>query len=59
MVGAARAQGIGRLVGEYLPTAKNKMVRDLYSQMGFSACNGRWELDLRQFTELKTFIHQK
>lgn len=59
MVHAARAQGIERLVGEYLPTAKNKMVKDLYAQMGFMDSDGKWVLDLPQFKELKTFIHQK
>src|SRR5262245_51716057 len=56
MTKEARKVGIDRLIGEYLPTAKNKMVRDIYSQMGFTHLNGKWELDLRQFTEFKTFI---
>ena len=56
MVHAARAQGIERLVGEFLPTAKNKMVQELYPQMGFSSANGKWELNLRQFEERKTFV---
>ena len=57
--GKARQQGIRLLVGEYLPTAKNKMVQDLYDQMGFVPQAGKWELDLRQFKELKTFIKAK
>jgi FkbH-like protein len=32
----ARARGCTRLEGIYLPTAKNEMVRDFYSRMGFS-----------------------
>jgi FkbH-like protein len=32
----AQASGCSRLVGMYLPTAKNEMVRDHYPRMGFS-----------------------
>jgi FkbH-like protein len=35
---AARARSLGarRLIGEYLPTAKNELVRDLYPRLGFT-----------------------
>jgi FkbH-like protein len=56
MAKQARQAGVYRLVGEYLPTAKNKMVMDLYLQMGFNQSNGKWELDLRKFKEFKSFI---
>jgi FkbH-like protein len=47
----ARQRGIRRLVGIYLPTAKNALVREHYRQLGFqadaSAPEGeRWLLDL-------------
>lgn len=32
----ARSQGISRVYGEYLPTAKNVLVKDLYAKLGFS-----------------------
>jgi FkbH-like protein len=59
MARQARDRGIQRLIGEYIPTPKNNMVRDLYAQMGFASCNGKWELDLQPFKELKTFIRVK
>ena len=59
MVRQARARGLKRLLGEYIPTAKNSMVKNLYGDMGFSASNGKWELDLETFKELKTFIKTK
>ena len=59
MAGRARARGIGRLLGEYLPTAKNKMVKDLYAQMGFTERGGGWELSLPDFKDRKTFIRVK
>ena len=59
MVRHARAAGIERIIGEYLPTPKNVMVKDLYPQMGFTDANGKWELDLRHREDLKTFICAK
>jgi FkbH-like protein len=59
MARQARDRGVQRLVGEYLPTPKNSMVKDLYGQMGFAARDGKWELDLQSFKELKTFIREK
>jgi FkbH-like protein len=56
MAKQARQVGVDRLIGEYLATPKNKMVRDLYAQMGFTQSNGKWELDLQQFKDFKTFI---
>ena len=59
MVKRARDAQIDRLVGEYLPTAKNKMVKDLYARMGFSGSDGKWELDTTQFADLKNYISEK
>jgi len=59
MVKHARDAGFRRLLGEYLPTPKNKMVKELYAQMGFSSADGRWELDTKQFNEFKTYISEK
>jgi FkbH-like protein len=52
--------GARRLVGEYIPTAKNSMVRDHYARLGFAAVTGepdRSVLDLAGFTPADTFIH--
>jgi len=59
MVLHAKAAGIERIIGEYIPTAKNGMVRDLFAQMNFSNRNGMWDLDLRQHQDLKTFVRSK
>lgn len=49
----ATAMGATRLVGTYLPTAKNAMVRDHYSKLGFSASDARdraaYTLDLADY----------
>ncbi len=61
---AAQAQAMGakRLIGEYLPTQKNGMVRDHYEKLGFATVlrdeNGRSlaMLDLSTFSPIPTFI---
>jgi FkbH-like protein len=58
----ARGMGARRLVGEYIPTAKNAMVRDHYEKLGFvpisRAPDGRSlaELLLDGFAPAPTFI---
>lgn len=55
---AAKAEGAERLVGVYLPTAKNRMVADHYAKLGFSHAGpadedplgSRWILDLGGYT---------
>jgi FkbH-like protein len=59
MVRQARDRGLKRLVGEYLPTPKNSLVKNLYGDLGFAGREGKWELDLERFAERKTFIRAK
>jgi FkbH-like protein len=65
LVDAARRRGARTLLGEYIPTAKNKLVRDHYRDLGFTLLgNGedgqtRWRLDLNDPWEpLKNYICQ-
>ena len=59
----ARALGAARLVGEYVPTKKNGMVREHYTKLGFTPLAMQADgsstavLDLSQFTPEPTFIH--
>ena len=54
---AARAEGARRLVGEYLPSAKNKMVAGHFAKLGFVAAGAagadgtRWTLDLDAYPD--------
>jgi len=58
LVQQAIAQGAIELVGEYLPTAKNGMVKNFYHSLGFKEmADGKWQLNLDNFTPLKTFIN--
>jgi FkbH-like protein len=50
LAGEARQRGARRLIGEYAPTAKNAMVRDLYPRIGFAEVEaGRFVLDLASY----------
>jgi FkbH-like protein len=48
-----------RVIGEYIPSPKNAMVRDFYSQFGFvrsSAAGNEWVLDAAAYRPQETFI---
>ena len=53
--------GYTTLIGEYLPTQKNSLVRDHYANLGFTDIgHGQWELDLsKQPMTTSTFIKMK
>ena len=59
---SAKRLGARRLVGEYLPTKKNGMVRDHYMKLGFTIAEAhpdggsRSVLDLSTFVPVRTFI---
>ena len=61
----ARARGLETIVGYYLPTAKNSMVADFYSRLGFSPAPASavlpegatvWTLGLAAYTQQNTHI---
>jgi FkbH-like protein len=54
----AKALGARRLVGEYLPSAKNAMVREHYPRLGFmpSGDDRSYTLDLKGFVPRDTFV---
>jgi len=56
IVELARASGYETVAGEYLPTAKNEMVRDHYSQLGFVWTDGLWLLHVPAYTPMNTRI---
>lgn len=58
---SARSNGCERVVGVYIPTAKNEMVKELYPSMGFRPLdklgeNSRFEFPLADFTARETKI---
>lgn len=59
IVDAARSKGISKLVGEYLPTKKNGLVKDHYQNLGFVAIGDLWELDINTYTHREAFINKE
>lgn len=59
MIQTAKEAGYSRVIGEYLPTAKNKMVEMLYPQMGFEPIGeGRYCADVNQYQPHRLEISQ-
>jgi FkbH-like protein len=58
----ARSLGYQRLLGHYIPTKKNALVKDLYSRLGFQPIESAdksvasYEMNLLQITPAKTFV---
>ena len=60
MVEAAKANGYKRIIGEYLPTPKNKMVEQHYLGLGFEKVEGadtaQYYLDIDSYKEIECYI---
>ena len=63
MVEAAREKGYRRIIGEYLPTPKNKMVENHYPSLGFQKLEGtptaQYVLDVEQYQPRENYIKTK
>lgn len=55
----AKQSGYTWLQGEYLPTAKNQLVKDHYQQLGFAPDNGYWLLNINEYNNRLCFINNK
>jgi len=56
IVRLARQHGVGSIIGEYLPTAKNGLVKEHYQSLGFACKDGRWLLDADTYENKKHSI---
>ena len=59
VVALAARMGLNRVIGEYIPTAKNGMVRDFFQQFGFTrepATSNQWSLDVSGYQFRTTLI---
>lgn len=60
IVRAAREAGVACVVGEYIPTPKNAMVKDLYASMGFRPLgDGLYEARVDDYQNHQTFITEE
>jgi FkbH-like protein len=59
LTGFAKKEGFAFLKGEYIPTAKNKLVENHYQNLGFEQKKGFFLLDTRYYKTKKCFIKSK
>jgi FkbH-like protein len=59
IVDYAHNKGYHTIVGEYLPTAKNALVKDHYSNLGFIKDGALWRLEVATYHSKKCFINTK
>lgn len=63
MVEKAKAAGYKRIIGEYLPTPKNKMVENHYTGLGFKPVKGsvtaQFELNVDEYQNRECYIEIK
>ncbi|GHT03272.1 hypothetical protein AGMMS49525_08060 [Bacteroidia bacterium] len=55
----AKVNGYATVVGEYVPTPKNEMVRDHYKNLGFASKGGVWALDVATYENKTNYITRK
>ena len=63
IVDYAKTRGYKKMIGEYLPTQKNGMVSEHYSNLGFTRMAGsstaQWELDVEDYKNRECYINFK
>lgn len=57
IVKIAREHNFKTIIGEYLPTSKNIMVKDHYRNLGFEKKGELWELAVDKYNDRKCFIN--
>ena len=56
---AKNKPNIKSIIGEYIPTPKNALVKNLYKELGFKANSNLWQLDLMSYQSQKNYIKIK
>ena len=59
IVDYAKEKGFSNIKGEYIPTAKNEMVKDHYLKLGFQQAGGFWELNVLAYELNECLISTK
>lgn len=63
MVEKAKVAGYKKIIGEYLPTPKNKMVENHYTELGFTPVEGsstaQYELNVNEYQNRECYIKTK
>ena len=56
IVKIAKANNFKTIRGQYIPTSKNKMVKNIFKNLGFTSKNEQWELNLSNYRSKKCDI---
>lgn len=59
MLNLAQTHQKAALVGEYLPTEKNVLVKDLFAEFGFQYADNVWSIDAGRLPQAACFIQPK
>ncbi len=59
VVHIATQNNCNKILGEFIPTPKNELVKDHYRKLGFSEVENYWELLTGDYCNKKTFIAKK
>ncbi|KMQ68288.1 hypothetical protein ACM39_10435 [Chryseobacterium sp. FH2] len=59
IVEIAKKNGYKYVIGEYIPSAKNQMVKDHYERLGFENQDGKWLLNLDDYQNKEVYIVNK
>lgn len=59
IAGFAAEKGYTKLIGEYVPTPKNEIVKDHFLNLGFEKNENYWVFDTLNYKNKKCYIHKK
>lgn len=59
MIETAKSNGYGKVSAEYIPTAKNKMVKDIYRSFGFTETSeNKYEINVDEYIPRDVYIRE-
>jgi len=56
IVSYSESKNFKNIIGEFIPTPKNELVKDHYQGLGFKGSKGLWELDIQEYKPLINHI---
>jgi FkbH-like protein len=59
IVKLAKENGFTSLIGEYIPTQKNELVKNHFHSLGFTPADGLWKLKTDTYTDKANYIRLK
>jgi len=56
IVALAEKHGYKKIIGEYIPTKKNEIVKNHFRDLGFDFIDNKWVLDITGYSQRPTLI---